>query len=56
MNVLPLGPPGSGKGTQGRRLAQPYGLEHIEVGELLRASLGWRRRSARAGSSRTVSS
>jgi adenylate kinase len=36
MNLLLLGPPGSGKGTQARRLAQQCGLEHIEAGELLR--------------------
>ncbi|MDT4984104.1 MAG: adenylate kinase, partial [Pseudonocardiales bacterium] len=29
MNLLLIGPPGSGKGTQGERLAQRLGLEHI---------------------------
>lgn len=37
MNLLLRGPPGSGKGTQARLLANQYGLEHIEVGEMLRA-------------------
>ncbi|MDQ1730302.1 MAG: adenylate kinase [Pseudonocardiales bacterium] len=31
-----MGPPGSGKGTQGMRLAQHFGIEHISVGDLLR--------------------
>jgi adenylate kinase len=36
MNVLLRGAPGSGKGTQARRLAKHYGLEHVQVGALLR--------------------
>lgn len=36
MNVLLIGPPGSGKGTQGERLAQRLGLEHLAAGDLLR--------------------
>ena len=31
-----LGPPGSGKGTQGSRLAVRYGVPHLSSGELLR--------------------
>jgi adenylate kinase len=31
-----LGPPGSGKGTQGPRLAHHYGVPHLSSGELLR--------------------
>jgi adenylate kinase len=37
MNVLLIGAPGSGKGTQGERLSEQLGLEHIAVGDLLRA-------------------
>ena len=39
MNLLLIGPPGSGKGTQGRRLAERLGLEHIAAGDLLRAEV-----------------
>ena len=39
MNVLLIGPPGSGKGTQGERLADNLGLEHIAAGDLLRAEV-----------------
>jgi adenylate kinase len=39
MNLLLIGPPGSGKGTQGERLAQRLGLEHIAAGDLLRAEV-----------------
>ena len=31
-----MGPPGSGKGTQGTLLAERYGVAHIAVGDLLR--------------------
>jgi adenylate kinase len=37
--VLLIGPPGSGKGTQGERLAQRLGVEHIAAGDLLRAEV-----------------
>lgn len=36
MNVLLIGPPGSGKGTQGARLAQRLNLEHLAAGDVLR--------------------
>lgn len=39
MNVLLIGPPGSGKGTQGQRLAERLGVEHIAAGDLLRAEV-----------------
>ncbi len=34
-----MGPPGSGKGTQGQRLGEALGLDHIAVGDLLRAEV-----------------
>ncbi|HEY3714243.1 MAG TPA: nucleoside monophosphate kinase [Jatrophihabitantaceae bacterium] len=39
MNILLIGPPGSGKGTQGTRVADALGLEHIAVGDVLRAEV-----------------
>ncbi len=37
--MLLIGPPGSGKGTQGERLAAHLKLEHIAAGDLLRAEV-----------------
>ena len=37
--IVMLGPPGSGKGTQARRLAEQLGIEHVSVGALLRAEI-----------------
>ena len=34
--IVMLGPPGSGKGTQARRLAERVGVVHVSVGALLR--------------------
>lgn len=39
MNIVLIGPPGSGKGTQGARVANALGLEHIAVGDVLRAEV-----------------
>jgi adenylate kinase len=39
MNVLLIGPPGSGKGTQGERLADRLGIEHLAAGDLLRSEV-----------------
>ncbi len=36
MRVLLLAPPGAGKGTQGVRIAEHYGIDHIATGDLLR--------------------
>jgi adenylate kinase len=39
MNLLLLGPQGSGKGTQAKRIAAEYDIPHISSGEILRAEM-----------------
>lgn len=39
VRVLLLGAPGSGKGTQGVRLAERYAARHVSTGDLLRAQV-----------------
>ena len=36
MNIVMIGGPGSGKGTQSDKLIEKYGLHHISTGEVLR--------------------
>lgn len=36
LNLILLGPPGSGKGTQARLLAERYCIPHVATGEILR--------------------
>ena len=37
LQILLLGPPGAGKGTQSSRIAEAYDLEHITTGDALRS-------------------
>jgi adenylate kinase len=39
MRLILLGPPGSGKGTQAKLLAQRHHLEHIGTGDILREAI-----------------
>lgn len=36
MRIVFIGPPGAGKGTQCRRLAEHFGIPHLSTGEMLR--------------------
>src|ERR1019366_9534858 len=42
MIVVLLGPPGSGKGTQGERIAADLGIPKISTGDVIRASIAAR--------------
>jgi adenylate kinase len=48
-DLVMLGPPGSGKGTQAKPLAQEHGLTYVSTGQLLREAGGEARRYMEKG-------
>src|SRR5690625_666204 len=40
INLILFGPPGSGKGTQAKKIAEKFDLLHISTGDLFRKEIG----------------
>lgn len=36
LNIILIGPPGSGKGTQAKQISQQFNLKHLSTGDILR--------------------
>lgn len=40
MNIIFMGPPGAGKGTQSEKIIETYNIPHISTGDMFRAAIG----------------